>query len=229
MKIQLKAVMESLNDKDTIIEIPITTETPAAAGSADEPISEPPIAEPQTNQSAEPALALADPLQECEDKFKRLAADFANYKRRAEAERNELLDLLEARLLAGILSIYDDFCRLSQHTAEVNDQLAQGFKAVQTKWQAWLANENVEVLDPGGQAFDPRRHDALMQQAVTNAEQDGKVVLVIERGYKRREKVLRHAKVIVGHFEAAASSPEAVEQETPEIPQEEQEVQAEIG
>lgn len=212
--------MKKSNDKDTIVEIPISDGATQSESTTSEPeISAEPVAhnDEVENQSEaeEPIVASVKLLQESEDKFKRLAADFANYKRRAEAERNELLELLEARLLNGVLAIYDDFCRLNQHTAGVNEQLVHGLKAVQTKWQAWLTNENVEAINPAGQLFDPHLHDALMQQAVQNAEQDGHVVHVIESGYKRRDKVLRHAKVIVGHFEAEASAPEAASQEEP--------------
>ncbi|NUO83858.1 nucleotide exchange factor GrpE [candidate division KSB1 bacterium] len=209
--------MEISEDKATVIEIPISeaspeteeTSVPETATAESAPAESTPTPETATSANAtieeEPA---AGPLQECEDRFKRLAADFANYKRRVEAERNEILDLLEARLLNGILTIYDDFCRLSQHTANVDEQLAQGLKAVQTKWQAWLTNENVEMINPVGQAFDPNLHDALMQQQVPDAEKDGQVVHVVEYGYKRRERVLRHAKVIVGNFEAEESAQE---------------------
>lgn len=205
--------MNTTNDKDAIIEIPISEATPEAQ---EEPNGS--HLENETKiESAEPLVVPAALLQESEDKFKRLAADFANYKRRAEAERNEVLELLEARLLNGVLAIYDDFCRLNQHTAGVNEQLAQGLKAVQTKWQNWLAQESVEVINPTGQLFDPHLHDALMQQAVQNAEQDGHVILVIENGYKRKEKVLRHAKVIVGHFEAEQLAPVEIAHEEPSI------------
>ncbi len=211
--------METNNDKDTIIEIPISDGTTQSESVTTEPevSAETITSHEDMEHKSEDAESIEAPLtrlQESEDKFKRLAADFANYKRRAEAERNELLELLEARLLNGVLAIYDDFCRLNQYTAGVNEQLAQGLKAVQTKWQAWLTNENVEVINPAGQLFDPHFHDALMQQAVQNAEHDGHVLLVVESGYKRRDKVLRHAKVIVGHFEAAEAAAEAATQET---------------
>ncbi len=219
--------MQNTEDKNTIFEIPISDGAPVTSEEAtpETPLAPEPAAEMKTNEAS--AQSQPDSLSESEDKFKRLAADFANYKRRAEAERNELLDLLEARLLNGMLSIYDDFCRLSQHTANVNEQLAQGLKAVQTKWQGWLANENVEVLNPSSQAFDPHFHDALMQQPVAEAERDGKVVHVIENGYKRRDKVLRHAKVIVGHYEAEEPLPQTIVQEQPEMPIEEKTVESE--
>lgn len=215
--ITLKADMENSEVKEQIIEIPISDGATATEEPVSETTAEPAPVEEQASESSEQAVASPDPLQESDDKFKRLAADFANYKRRAEAERNELLELLEARLLNGILAIYDDFCRLSQHTANVNEQLAQGLKAVQAKWQAWLTNENVELIAPAGEAFDPHLHDALMQQRVTQAETDGKVVLVVENGYKRRDKVLRHAKVIVGHYEVEEQLQETQVEQEPEV------------
>ncbi len=213
--------MQNHEDQNTIIEIPISDGAPATSeeATAETPLVPETPAETTTNESV--AQPQPDSLSENEDKFKRLAADFANYKRRAEVERNELLDLLEARLLNGILAIYDDFCRLSQHSANVNEQLAQGLKAVQTKWQAWLANENVETINPAGQSFDPHFHDALMQMPVATVERDGQVINVIENGYKRRDKVLRHAKVIVGHFEAEEPLPQTIAQEEPGLKNEE--------
>lgn len=197
--------MKLAEEKNNVIEIPIEEKS----SDAEEPhVQE--VVEAETEQllenldenAATPEEPKPDPLQESEERFKRLAADFANYKRRVEAERNELLELLEARLLSGILTIYDDFRRLSEHTAGADEQLTQGIKVVQSKWQSWLTSENVKIIAPVGEPFDPHLHDALMQQNVSDPEQEGKVLHVIESGYKRRDKVLRHAKVIVGHYQA---------------------------
>lgn len=215
--------METVEYKDTAIEIPIEhessfSEPPQPPEAASLETSEP--IEDAGDEAAPPEERTPDPLQESEDRFRRLAADFANYKRRVESERGELLDVLEARLLNGIMSIYDDFCRLSENSIAADEQLAQGIKAVQAKWQAWLVNENVERIKPAGEPFDPHLHHAVMQQTVTDAAQDGKILQVIEPGYKRREKVLRHAKVIVGHYEEAEivqdeQDPQAVDETAP--------------
>jgi len=138
-------------------------------------------------------------LQECQDNFKRLAADFSNYKKRTEAERLELADYLKDRMLTNVLEIYDDFIRLSDHPT-VDNALAQGVQAVQRKWQQWLEAENVDTIAAPGDKFDPELHDAVLKQPVTMQELDGKIVHVVQSGYRRGERVLRHAKVVVGEY-----------------------------
>lgn len=142
----------------------------------------------------------AKALEEYEEKYKRLAADFRNYKKRIEAERAGLREIFEEKMIKSILSIYDDFDRLYNHVHQ-DENLVQGVQVLQKKWLRWLESNEVELMNPEGQKFDHRLHDAVLHQPVNDPQLDEKIVQVIENGYLRRNKVLRYAKVAVGRYE----------------------------
>lgn len=137
---------------------------------------------------------------EWEEKYKRLAADFANYKKRIAGERANLESRIEEKLLKDILTLYDDLVRLNDHLEHLH-QLEQGVQAVKNKWQQWLEDNDIKTLHPEGEEFDHNFHDAVLQESVNDPELDGKITRVVENGYMRRNQVLRHAKVAVGRFE----------------------------
>jgi molecular chaperone GrpE len=140
-----------------------------------------------------------DALKACEERYQRLAADFENYKKRVRTEWAELEDKVEAKILDSVLPIYDDFIRLKNHTTET-EHLAHGVEAVQKKWQTWLESRGVKLMHPEGEEFDHNLHEAVLHQPVDDPELDGKIVNVLEHGYWRHDKVLRHAKVVVGRY-----------------------------
>ena len=135
-----------------------------------------------------------------EEKYKRLAADFSNYKKRVDDNYAAMERRLQAQYLKNILPIYDDFIRLDGHTKDANG-LTACVQAVQQKWQQWLQENEIEIINPKGELFDHEFHDAILQEPVLDPELDGKVTNVIELGYLYRHQVLRHAKVAVGRFE----------------------------
>ncbi|NIR49247.1 nucleotide exchange factor GrpE [candidate division KSB1 bacterium] len=138
-------------------------------------------------------------LENWEEKYRRVAADFANYKRRTEAEWASVRRRTEERLLESLLPIFDDFLRLTSHKAE-DEQIAEGVEAVQKKWLRWLETQHVEVMHPKGEEFDHESHDAVLHEPVDDPELDGKVVHVIDYGYRRNGEILRHPKVAVGRY-----------------------------
>lgn len=135
-----------------------------------------------------------------QEKYKRLAADFDNYKKRIAAEQSKLEKQLQEKLLKKVLSLYDDFVRL-HNNADHNDGLQQGVRAIYKKWQKWLLDHELEVMHPEGEEFDPVFHEAVLQQAVSDPKLHGKITEVIEVGYMRGDLMLRPAKVAVGHHE----------------------------
>lgn len=141
-----------------------------------------------------------------EERYQRLAADFTNYKQRIAEERADLESRLQEKLLESFLVIYDDFLRLN-HDSDRGSSLAAGVAAVQKKWQQWLEENDVRMLRPHGEEFDPNFHEAVLQQPVEDPELDGKITQVIENGYMHREKVIRHAKVAVGRYEGRTHIP----------------------
>lgn len=128
--------------------------------------------------------------------WRRAEADLANYKRRAEQERDEQRRFANAALIINILPVLDD---LERALASVDARLAgltwfDGVRLIHRKLQLVLENAGVSAIETEGQAFDPRCHEA-----VTYAEgEEGKVVAEVQRGYRLYDRVLRPAMVIVG-------------------------------
>ena len=138
-------------------------------------------------------------LEEWQEKYQRLAADFANYKRRVNAERADLESKLKEKLLKSLLTIYDDFARLNHHK-DKTESLDEGIRAVQKSWQEWLENNDIRVLHPQGEEFDHNFHDAVLTLPVEEVQLHNKIVEIIANGYTFQNKVLRHAKVAVGRY-----------------------------
>jgi len=154
-------------------------------------------AEPET---LEAARAL---LQEEKEKAQRLLAnwqraeaDFVNYKRRVEQERNEAKRLANAALIINILPILDD---LERALTSLNIEMAgltwfDGIRLIYRKLQLVLESAGVSQIEAEGQPFDPRFHEAVMY----GEGEEGKVVAEVQRGYKINDRVLRPAMVVVG-------------------------------
>jgi molecular chaperone GrpE len=151
-----------------------------------------------------------------QEKYKRLAADFSNYRRRVSRERTQLANRLEDDLLKDLLSLYDDFSRIGLQRQEDAGALLEGVQAVQRKWQQWLDEQHVAVNHPVGEPFDHDFHEAALQEPVNDPDMDSKVIRVIENGYLRNGRILRHAKVAVARFhgdERRKSVPKGKEEE----------------
>ena len=128
--------------------------------------------------------------------WQRAAADFQNYKRRTEQERQEVALLANAALIINILPILDD---LERALRNVDAHLAgltwvDGIRLIHRKLQAILEASGVTEIKTEGQDFDPRYHEATMY----GEGEEGKVVAEVQRGYMLGDRVLRPAMVVVG-------------------------------
>ena len=153
--------------------------------------------EPEQQQ---PEKNISDEGNDWQEKYHRLAADFANYRNRVSRERVDLENALKADLLSGFLSIYDDFSRLSNHSFDTKG-IKEGIQSMQKQWQQWLEENEVVIMQSEGAEFNHDLHEAVLNIAVKDPNLHGKIVQVIENGYLFKDKVLRHAKVAVGRFE----------------------------
>lgn len=130
------------------------------------------------------------------DNWRRAEADFANYKKRVEQEREETRRFANASLIISILPVLDDLERALQ---SLDARLAgltwfDGIRLIYRKLQAVLESAGVKEIPADGQPFDPRYHEAIHY-----AEGDeGKVLAVVQKGYTLHDRVLRPALVIVG-------------------------------
>ena len=130
------------------------------------------------------------------DNWHRAEADFQNYKRRTEQERDENRKFANVSVIINLLPVLDDFERAF---GSLDSRLAglswfDGIYLIYRKLQQLLENSGVTPIQTEGQAFDPRFHEA-----VAHAEgEEGKVISEVQRGYKLHDRVLRPAMVVVG-------------------------------
>ncbi len=148
--------------------------------------------------------------------WQRARAEFANYRRRVEAEREDIRCRSNEALLLKLLPIVDDFERALQvlPTELADHPWVDGVRMILNKLHALLESENVTTVSAVGQIFDPQWHEAMMQEETTE-HPDGTVIEELRKGYRLGDRVLRPALVKVAHNSAAQPSV------SPNSPQEE--------
>lgn len=139
--------------------------------------------------------------------WQRARAEFANYRRRVEAEREDIRCRSNEALLLKLLPIVDDFERALQILpGELADHpWVDGIRMILNKIQALLESENVTPVSTVGQIFDPQWHEAMMQEETTE-HPDGTIIEELRKGYRLGDRVLRPALVKVACNSAAQAS-----------------------
>lgn len=149
--------------------------------------------------SAEVKIAeLETQVKEWQDKFLRKAAEFENYKRRTENDQFNLITYAAESFITKLLPVIDDFERSLQHIDDDNniDAVKKGIKLVYEKLLKVLDEQGVKKMKVEGEPFNVEYHDALMQRK-DDSVPPHTVLDEIETGYLYKDKVIRHAKVIV--------------------------------
>lgn len=139
-------------------------------------------------------------VAELKDKYLRLAAEFENYKRRTSKERIDLFKTANQELMVALLPVLDDFDRARQHTQGVADAeaLRNALDITYNKLTKTLQQKGLAPMDAKGGAFDAELHEAITQIPAPSDDLRGKIVDEIEKGYYLGDKVIRHAKVVLG-------------------------------
>jgi molecular chaperone GrpE len=143
--------------------------------------------------------ALAEEKEKAEKylaNWQRAQADFVNFKRRTEQERAEVNSFANSTLILNLLPALDDLERALEHVNEdvEGSPWVDGIKLIYKKLQTTLEAQGLAEIDAEGKDFDPNFHEAVM---CVDGEDD-KVIEVIQKGYKYRDRVIRPAKVKVG-------------------------------
>lgn len=135
--------------------------------------------------------------------WKRAQADFINYRRHVEEERDDFSRRANARLILKLLPILDDLQRavVAIPPNLENDDWAKGIKLIAKKFWNVLEGEGLKPIEAEGKPFDPNLHEAVM----CDQGEDGIVIKELEKGYCLFDKVLRYSKVIVGSGQEAAN------------------------
>lgn len=145
---------------------------------------------------------LKQELAQEKDKFLRLFAEFENYKKRTSKERIELFKTANEDLMTVLLPILDDFDRALNEIKKVKDEdseLLKGVELINNKLRNSLANKGLSVVTVNaGDVFDVEQHEAITQIPAPNDDLKGKIIDVLEQGYKLGDKVIRYPKVVIG-------------------------------
>jgi molecular chaperone GrpE len=145
---------------------------------------------------ADPTAKLEAQLSEAKDKYLRLYSDFENYKKRINRDRIELIKTAGSDILISILPVIDDMERALK---AMNETEKEGVQLVYQKMKSITEAKGLKAMESVGKPFDPELHDAITNMPAPSEDMKGKVIEEIEKGYYLFDKVIRHAKVIVGN------------------------------
>ncbi len=141
-----------------------------------------------------------DELQVAKDKYLRLYSEFENFRKRTAKEKIDLIQTANEKLMLDILPVLDDVDRAQKSFDEAEDvkALKEGVGLVFEKLAKILEQKGLKKMDAQGEVFDVDLHEAITQIPAPSEDMKGKVVDVVEKGYKLGERVIRFAKVVIG-------------------------------
>jgi molecular chaperone GrpE len=170
-------------------------EAPAAEEAPPAPAEEAPPAPAERNGSEELARAEAERDQYL-DALQRLKAEFDNYRRRTERDRQAVVVGAQREVVRGLLPVMDNLERAVAALGDRGDDIVAGLEMVRGQLAGLLAGHGVEEIEATGAAFDPTVHEAVAQ-IPSGAHPEGAVVEVVQKGYRVSDHVLRPSRVVV--------------------------------
>lgn len=176
----------------------------ATRGGADGPASQVPDETMITPEDITSELDnLRRDLQQTNDRYLRLAAEFDNYRKRVERERTDAFARAQGDVVRRVVDVVDDLERVSQFDqATPAAALLEGVRLVEKKLQNVLESLGLETVDAAGAIFDPETMEAIATTAAEHPEEDDVVADVFQRGYRFKGQLLRPARVRVKKYEA---------------------------
>ena len=158
---------------------------------------------PTENQVQEPEikeLSLEEQLKESQESYKRLYAEFDNFRKRSQKEKSELLKYAEEGVIKQLLPVLDDFERAMVNNEKTSDVavVKEGFQLIYNKMIKTLQDRGLSAVDSQGAIFDTEFHEAITEFPAMEESQKGKVIDTAEKGYTLNGKIIRYAKVVVG-------------------------------
>jgi molecular chaperone GrpE len=155
-------------------------------------LNEPVAEEPETD-------SLKEQIAQLNDKYLRQAAEFDNFRRRTAKERVELIQTASKDLIKDLLDVLDDSERAQEQLDKTADitLVKEGVQLVFNKFRNILAAKGLKPMEAVSTDFNPDLHDAVTE-IESGEEMKGKVVAEVQKGYYLHDKIIRHAKVVVG-------------------------------
>lgn len=139
-------------------------------------------------------------VAESKDKYLRLFAEFDNYKKRSIKEKLDNIRSAAQDTLSTLLPVLDDFDRAKKAAEDETstEPFSEGVMMVYNKLYTTLAAKGLKKMETTGEVFDPEVHEAITKIPAPTEELKGKVVDTIESGFTLNDKIIRHAKVVIG-------------------------------
>lgn len=170
------------------------------------PVSEPvsPEIDPTVSQETDQDSPLditrvSAELAEMKDRFLRLYSEFDNYRKRTQKERIDLIKSANADVITALLPVLDDFERAVKYaSSQENNDVNSGVHLIYNKLKSTLEAKGLKRMVSIGEEFNVDHHEAITNIPAPSDDMKGKVVDEAECGYFLNDKVIRHAKVIVG-------------------------------
>ena len=148
-------------------------------------------------------------IDELNDRLLRLTAEYDNFRKRSQREKNESRQFANQHLLEKQLPVLDNFEMALTAAKDADPAIRDGVQMIYDQFVSVLKDAGVEPIDAEGEPFDPNLHEAISQQETTDVE-EGTVVQQVQRGYKLNDRLVRPARVIV------AKAPESVSESADE-------------
>lgn len=166
----------------------------------DTPNQEPEETAEQADTASNKEADIEAQLSAANDKYLRLYAEFDNYKRRTSKERIELIQSAGKDVIAQLLTVLDDFDRAlkAMDSATEVAPVKEGILLVSQKFKKVMTQQGLKEMETIGQPFDADFQEAITNIPAPSDDLKGKVIDEVEKGYYLNDKVLRHAKVVVG-------------------------------
>lgn len=187
-----KAKEQELEQEQTTTAEEQTDAQPKAEEKAKEEVKEEPATEPEKR--------IVEENIDYKDKYIRLSAEFDNYRKRTLKEKMDFLKTASSEILQKLLPVKDNFERALQSMESAKDveALKEGVDLIYTSFSDILKQNGLKEIEALHQEFNVDVHEALTKIPAPSEDLKGKVVDVIEKGYKLNDKVIRYAKVVIG-------------------------------
>lgn len=155
-----------------------------------------PVAEEAVEETAEEKTVSAEEYASMYDKYLRAIAEFDNYKKRTQKEKEEIYSIAKADVVLSLLPVIDNFERAEKFSEDKN--VEEGMALIRKQFNEFLKKIGVEEIEAEMKPFDPNFHNAVLHEDREGVDENI-VVEVLQKGYKLGEKVIRHAMVKVAN------------------------------
>lgn len=139
-------------------------------------------------------------LSEAKDKYLRLFAEFDNFKKRNMKERLDIIKSASQDTMSALLPVLDDFDRAKKSADDEAspESFSEGMNMLYNKFYTVVGNKGLKKMESTGEVFDPEIHEAITKIPAPSEDMKGKIIDTIEAGFTLNDKIIRHAKVVIG-------------------------------